>query len=422
MAELGDEKRGDAGRRGVVLPGSSDRAGRRDRPASWRPLVVCAVVFGLVCFGGLLGLGFTWAWFSLLLCLLAIASVLLGASTALLVRFVSRWDEGLLTAEERAAYDADDGSELCLQAHKVLRVGPVLGRPGSEQAASQAGETLTLHTMALTDAHRSEEAPRASAWVEQQHDVEHAEIETTDGVMLAARVIHTDRTSTRWVILAHGYRGHWTEMFVYARHYAEQGFNVLIPEMRGHHESGGKYVGLGWLDRLDLVSWARWIVREQDEGARIVLHGRGMGAAAVCLAAGEKVLPSGVVAAVEDSGYADFWNIALRQLREMHIPAHPTLELARLGFLLLPDGYDIAKASPVEAVGHAQVPILYLQGEADAFVPPYMGKRLYDLTSGSALGENHRLCMFRDAGHCGACLTDPRRYWHEVFAFVCRRC
>lgn len=420
-----DEASGE-GRQGVrkdaVMPGPVDRAGRSDRPASWRPLVAYGVVLGVACVAGLVGLGFSWAWFGLVVGLLVLTAVLLGLSTALLLRFVSRWDVGLLTSEERAAYDADDDSELCRQARRVLRVGPTLGRPRREQPTSQAGETLTLRATDAADANRADEAVRTEAWLERQRDVEHAEIEVGDGVMLAARVIHTDRSSTRWVILAHGYRGHWTEMLAYARHYAEHGFNVLIPELRGHHESGGRYVGLGWLDRLDLVSWVRWIVHSQDEGARIVLHGRSMGGAAVCLAAGEKVLPSGVVAAVSDSGYSDFWNVAVRQMRQMHVPAHPTLELARLGFMFVPGGFDIAKASPAEAVGHAQVPILYLQGEADAFVPPYMGKRLYDVTSGSALGDNHRLCMFPHAGHCGSCLADPRRYWHEVFAFVGKRC
>lgn len=421
MAEqAGEHGRGRWG--DVVLPGPVDRAGRGDRAPSWRPLVIYAVACGVICLVGLLTLGFTWAWFFLVVALVALSLVLMGLSTALLTRFVARWDTGLLTPEEREAYDADDDSPLCLQARRVLRVGPVLGRPPTEQPTFRAGESLEERVTAVTDGNRREEAALTSAWLAAQHDVEHAETETPDGVMLAARVIHVDRGSSRWVILVHGYRGHWTEMLLYARHYAREGFNILIPELRGHHESGGRYIGLGWLDRLDLVSWARWIVHNQDEGARIVLHGRSVGGAAVCMAAGEKGLPSGVVAAVDDSCYSDVWNVALRELRELHVPAHPTLEFARLGFLLVPGGYDIAKASPAEAVTHAQVPILYLQGEADAFVPPYMGKRLYDVTSGSALGENHRLCMFPHAGHCGSCLVDPRRYWHEVFAFVRKRC
>lgn len=405
-----------------MLPGPVDRAGRRDRPASWRPLALYGAAVGVVCLLGVVGMGPSWGAFGLVMALLALSVLLLALSTAFLSRFVARWDVGLLTPGEREAYDADDGSELCLQARRVLRVGPALGRPTREQPTSRAGETLTLQATAVVDANRAEEAERTEAWLATQRDVEHAEVEMGDGVMLAARVIHVDRGSVRWVILAHGYRGHWTEMLAYARRYAEQGFNILIPEMRGHHESGGRYVGLGWLDRLDLVAWARWIVHSQDEGARIVFHGRCMGAAAACMAAGEKTLPSGVVAAVADGSYSDAWNIAARELRERHVPVHPTLELGRLGLMLLPGGYDLAKASPAEAVAHAQVPILYLQGEADAFVPPYMGKRLYDVTSGSALGDNHRLCMFPHAGHCDACLADPRRYWHEVFAFVGKRC
>ena len=106
----------------------------------------------------------------------------------------------------------------------------------------------------------------------------------------------------------------------------------------------------------------------------------------------------------------------------MRLPAHLVLDVARLVLKLSPGGYDVASCDPAAAVVHAQVPMLYLQGEEDLVVPAYMGKRLYDATSGSAAGENKRLCMFRHAGHNSACFADPARYYHEVFAFVEPRC
>ena len=39
---------------------------------------------------------------------------------------------------------------------------------------------------------------------------------------------------------------------------------------------------MGWLDRLDIISWINWII-EQDPDAQIVLHGVSMGAATVMM-------------------------------------------------------------------------------------------------------------------------------------------
>lgn len=38
------------------------------------------------------------------------------------------------------------------------------------------------------------------------------------------------------------------------KRYAEKGFNVLVPDLRAHGESEGEIIGMGWLDRLDLIA------------------------------------------------------------------------------------------------------------------------------------------------------------------------
>ena len=92
-----------------------------------------------------------------------------------------------------------------------------------------------------------------------------------------------------------------------ARHFSELGYTVVTPDNRAHGESDGSYIGMGWLDRLDLLLWIDQIISE-DPLAEIVLYGVSMGGAAVMMTAGE-ALPSAVKAIIEDCGYTSVYDM-----------------------------------------------------------------------------------------------------------------
>ena len=72
-------------------------------------------------------------------------------------------------------------------------------------------------------------------------------------------------------------------------------------------------------------------------------------------------------------------------------------------------------ANPVDALAHARVPVLLLQGEGDRVVPPHMAREL------AAAGTGHELHAFSGAGHCCSVFADPGRYWGAVLGFLgCR--
>ena len=72
-------------------------------------------------------------------------------------------------------------------------------------------------------------------------------------------------------------------------------------------------------------------------------------------------------------------------------------------------GYDLEDVSPVEAVGRARVPILFLHGDADRLVPVSMAMRLYEEAAGKK-----RLVTFLGADHLRAVVTEPEKYWDEI--------
>lgn len=238
-----------------------------------------------------------------------------------------------------------------------------------------------------------------------------------DGLQLHANYIKaSDPDCHRYAICVHGWKDSAESVGVYARHYYEEyGMSVLLPDLRGHGASEGRYIGMGYHDGQDVIQWANAIVT-MDPKAVIILHGISMGAATVLMASGG-ALPANVKAVISDAAYTsameEFYYEYRRLPRKQRIlPPELILPLVR-GVCLTRAHYDLEKASPEEAVRHAQVPILFIHGDADDFVPSSMMPKLYH----AATGEKDFLWV-HGAGHVASVTIDPDKYWSKVASFL----
>ncbi|QNM04704.1 alpha/beta hydrolase [Qiania dongpingensis] len=283
-----------------------------------------------------------------------------------------------------------------------------------EQA--QAFEDLTeegMEALVQTDdiqENRAEAISRTKKWL-QSADTELLSVTTEDGYRLVAQAFYQERADHRWVLLLHGYTGWKEELYPIAYRYVQQGYQVLAPDMRCSGDSEGDFIGMGWTDRLDNQLWLD-VILEKDPDAEIVLHGQSMGASCALMMGGEK-LPANVKAIVSDSAYTDVYSIFKKQLKEwFHLPAFPLLDGANL-MLKLRGGYDLKKASALNAVKECPLPILIIHGVEDAFVPVEMAQELYDAAAG-----DKELLLMEGAGHAQAPDKAPDEYYGTVFSFL----
>ena len=398
------------------MPVTVDSEGANWEAPSWRPLATV---------GGALGAGASALVGGLLAgkrrrgaIAAAGAGVLVAGSAfsvaSLVVReFLGAPHNHPLTDDERAFLEENPEAEFSERLRRYRRIGRMIcgAKPDSWEGYYKALEPQEEER--LRENRRLEEEA-TWAW-SQGVDISDVRTSAEDDIELAAHGMEPHPGSRRWVMLVHGYHGSWNEMSQYAHHWAEKGYNMLFPEMRGHGDSGGDVIGMGWLDRRDLMRWLWWLVEARGEDIDIVLHGHSMGGASVLLAAAEDDLPEQVSSVVSDCAYSDALNVLSPILREgFRIPVHPAMELLRLAVLARPGGYDLGKASPEEAASRIRVPVLLFHGERDTFVPPYMVRRIY-----AAFPEGQaRMATFPGAGHCQSMCSDPDRYWNEVFSFV----
>ena len=238
-------------------------------------------------------------------------------------------------------------------------------------------------------------------------------IDAIDQIKLHAGFIPSKSESHNYVILIHGIWDNHESNGIYAKHYLENGFNCLLPDLRGFGKSQGDYIGYGLDDRLDILEWIYWIIKK-DKDAKIILHGMSMGAATTLLTTGEH-LPVNVKGAIADSSYSSLreqFASSYKLFPGSFIPTPVALAISR-AIIYLRAGYDINNVSPIKAVAKSETPTLFIHGDNDTFIDPHMCSRLYE-----AAACKKQYCMILGAGHIEGVVKDPTNYWSKVSSFI----
>jgi pimeloyl-ACP methyl ester carboxylesterase len=214
-------------------------------------------------------------------------------------------------------------------------------------------------------------------------------------------------------ILFHGYQGDGErdlsggiERCFAMRH------NALIVDQRGHGRSEGNVTTFGIKERFDCLCWVEHVIARFGADTQIVLTGVSMGAATVMLAAGEK-LPANVIYVLADCGYTSAREIISKVMAEMHLPPAIVYPFVRLGGRLF-GHFDPDETSPMNAVEKSCVPIIFIHGDTDAFVPYDMSVRLHERCT-----AKKALQCIPGAGHGLAYPVDKEAYIDALLGF-CR--
>lgn len=246
-------------------------------------------------------------------------------------------------------------------------------------------------------------------WLNVVEAAEHY-ISARDGTVLHGTVIKN--SGNRWAIIVHGYDSEGKNMADCAEQFYTRGYNILLPDQRGHGLSEGRKTSMGEKEQYDLIRWISSLISD-DKAAKIVLYGVSMGAATVMLTAGHK-LPKQVCAAIEDCGYTSVYDEFKYNLKRMfHLPAFPILNIVDI-FTKFKDGWSLKNgANCINAVKRAEIPILFIHGSTDEFVPFYMHDELFE----AALCPKQKLVIY-GAVHAQSAELEPEIYWNSVFDFL----
>lgn len=247
-------------------------------------------------------------------------------------------------------------------------------------------------------------------WIKEFNEKKDVYIRSFDNLKLHAYEVKENK-GNKWVIAVHGYTNKAEYMSSIAYKYYTLGYNVIIPDLRGHGQSEGNYIGMGWHDRLDIIKWIEYILNE-DENSEIVLHGISMGAATVMMVSGES-LPKNVKVIIEDCGYTSAKEQLAYKLKDMFkLPSFPLLDICSV-ITKIKAKYFISEASAINQIKKSNIPTLFIHGDKDTFVPFYMLDELYE-----ACNAPKEKLIINNAGHAKCEKVNSHLYWQKVTNFI----
>ena len=244
-------------------------------------------------------------------------------------------------------------------------------------------------------------------------DVDTYTIKSFDGLRLYADLYPAEPENFKGsILLAHGYRGSGRSDFsCVVEMYHNYGFDILLIDQRAQGRSEGKRIGLGVLERHDIVRWAHFLAQRKP-GFPIILSGVSMGATSVMMAT-DLDLPKEVRGIVADCGFTSPDEIVRWLARRLHLPEKlmmPVLRLAAQPVL----GYGLQDCSTLDTLARSRYPLLLVHGEADDFVPCYMSRQNFEA---AAVADKH-LTIVPKATHGLSFLVDNAGCRSRLFAFL----
>ena len=242
-------------------------------------------------------------------------------------------------------------------------------------------------------------------------EVEKIEILSEEGLKLKGYFYKNDIESNKLVIIHHGYTANHYISIQYMKMFLDEGFNILLIDMRSHGESEGEFASYGYNEVKDLDIWVETMKKKLGENLIIGLQGQSMGAATVMLYGG--LFEDKVSFVIEDCGYSDAKDEVKYKFKQAKVPANILYPLVN-SRIKRKYKFDLTGISPMKAICNSKVPTLFIHGTADTTVPSYMCEEMYN-----AKKEGYKkLYLVEGAIHMDAYVTNKERYEKEVKDFI----
>ncbi|MDK0751093.1 alpha/beta hydrolase [Clostridium perfringens] len=241
-------------------------------------------------------------------------------------------------------------------------------------------------------------------------------LKSFDGLNLTSTLIMNENPTNKFIVLVHGVSICYVGSLKYFDIFYKNGFNVLIVNQRRHGKSEGKYSTYGFYEKYDVNMWIEYLKSRFGNDIILGLHGESMGAGTVM----ETIpLNDSIKFVIEDCGYSNFHELIGFQIthayknRLVRKILSPSLIFANF-FMKTKAKFSMKKIVPIDIVSSTSLPMMFIHGKEDYFVPWYMALDLY-----KAKTKGYKeLYLVEGAKHAEALEVNKILYEKKIMTFI----
>ena len=241
-------------------------------------------------------------------------------------------------------------------------------------------------------------------------------LKSIDGLNITSTLIMNENPTNKFIVLVHGVSICYVGSLKYFDIFYRNGFNVLIVNQRRHGKSEGKYSTYGFYEKYDVNMWIEYLKSRFGNDIILGLHGESMGAGTVM----ETIpLNDSIKFVIEDCGYSNFHELIGFQIthayknRLVRKILRPSLIFANF-FMKTKAKFSMKKIVPIDIVSSTSLPMMFIHGKEDYFVPWYMAVDLY-----KAKTKGYKeLYLVEGAKHAEALEVNKILYEKKIMTFI----
>ncbi|MBO4834839.1 MAG: alpha/beta fold hydrolase [Lachnospiraceae bacterium] len=231
-----------------------------------------------------------------------------------------------------------------------------------------------------------------------------------DGEVMAGHYYPCENAK-RLVIASHGWRSGWNYDYrTIAPFLHEHETSILMLDLRGHGESGGRYLYYGKKERYDISGWTDYAARELAPKLPIYVMGMSVGALSTIMSTTAGLHPD-TKGVILDSCAGSARAFGMSVIKNMKIDPRFLYPFIRLDARLRL-GMDDNAYTAQEAVEENTLPILFIHGTADVVADIHSMEKLYEKC------DAPKFCLIVEgAGHIQSCFVEPEQYQKSLLDF-----
>jgi fermentation-respiration switch protein FrsA (DUF1100 family) len=236
-------------------------------------------------------------------------------------------------------------------------------------------------------------------------------ITSYDGLQLHGYIIKAVNHSPRWVIIVHGYTANLYLSTQYIDLFQQEGFNILLVDQRRHGESEGEFSTYGYKEKYDIQSWVTMLTSQYGKDIIVGLHCQSLGGGTVLEYL--SIAQPNVKFVIADCPYSDLTELIRYQIKVLNkAPLFPLINLVNWS-LKRKAGFSLEQVSPIKAAKNSLLPVMFIHGTEDTYVPTQMSVDMYNVKQGVK-----KLLLIPKAIHANAFSIDPELYTSETIQFI----